>query len=68
MCDESTTETMLGVVLVEAAIEVARLMQQVGSREVLVKRRVLRDERDCVERGKRTGTVSAEHPHLTGGR
>ena len=59
---------MLGVVLVEAAIEVARLMQQVGSREVLVERRVLRHECDPVERGERTGAASAEHGHLTGGR
>jgi hypothetical protein len=43
-------------------------MQQVGSGEVLVKRRILRDECDPVERGARTGRASAEHGHLTGGR
>ena len=66
--DAELAEAILGVTLVEAAVEVARHMEQVGSREVLVERRVLGHERDPVERGQRTGGAPAEHRHLTGRR
>ena len=62
--DAELAQAMLGVVLVEAAIQVPRLMQQVGGREVLVERRVLCHEGDLVDRGERTSTIPAEHRHL----
>jgi len=45
---------------VEPLVQVRRQVQHVRRRQVLVNRRVLRDERDAVERGRRPGGPSAQ--------
>ena len=55
----------LGVGLVELPVEIAGEMQHVGGRQVLVQRRVLRDEGDAVECGMRAGAATAENGQLT---
>ncbi len=49
------------VCLVEAPVQVAGQVDHVRDRQVLVQRRVLGDERDPVQRGRRPGRPAAEH-------
>ena len=51
----------LGVGLVEVSVQVARQVQHVGSRHVLVERRVLGDECDAVQSGERPRCTTAEN-------
>jgi hypothetical protein len=57
-----------GIRLVEAPVQVGRQVQHVRGGQVLVQRRVLGDERDAVERGRRPGGPAAEHGHDPVGR
>ena len=51
--DPQFAEPGLGVGPVEVSVQVAGQVQHVGSRHVLVERRVLGDERDAVQGGER---------------
>ena len=64
----SSPSRCLRVALVEAAVEVAGQVQHVRGRQVLVQRRVLSDERDAVQRGRRTGGVPPSTVTLARGR
>ena len=57
----SSSSRAPGVAVVEAPVQVARQVQHVGGGQVLVQRRVLRDERDAVQRGGRPRGPAAEH-------
>ena len=61
-------EPLVRVALVEATVQVARLVDEIGSREVPVERRVLGNEGDAIECGERTGAMSTEHRDLAGRR
>ncbi len=55
--DAQLAQPGLGVGLVEAPVQVAGQVQHVRGRQVLVQRRVLGDERDAVQRGRRPGAA-----------
>jgi len=59
--DAELGQPALGVALIPAPVHVAGQVQHVRGGQVLVQRRVLRDERGAVQRGRRSRQLAAQH-------